>query len=204
MNEITHPSRQKFIDAATALVREQGYAETSVDDICARAGVKKGSFFHHFRSKEDLLLATIGNWDSFTGAVFASASYRQFSDPRDRVLGYVDFRIAILDRPVSEFTCLLGTLVQEVYSSHPALLAAADSAMTSHIDVMVADIAAAKAMHAPDAEWTPDSVGYFIQSVLQGSFIYAKAKGGADVARANLAHLRRYLEQLFPVATDKE
>jgi len=67
MNDTTHPSRQKFIDAATALIREKGYAGTSVDDICARAGLRKGSFFHHFKSKEELLLAAIEHWNNFTG-----------------------------------------------------------------------------------------------------------------------------------------
>ncbi len=199
-----HPSRQKFIDAAIAVVREQGYAATSVDEICARAGVGKGSFFHHFKSKEELLLAAIEHWNAFTGEVFANAPYRQLPDPRERLLGYVDFRVAILDRPVSEFTCLLGTLVQEVYASHPALLAACDAGMSSHIDALVVDAAEAKALYAPAADWTPESVGFFIQAVLQGSFIFAKAKNGADVARENLAHLRRYLEALFPPAVKKE
>ena len=67
MNEAIHPSRQKFIQAAIALVREQGYAATSVDDICTRAGIGKGSFFHHFKSKEELLLASIEHWNAFTG-----------------------------------------------------------------------------------------------------------------------------------------
>lgn len=199
-----HPSRQKFIDAAIAIVREQGYAATSVDDICARAGVGKGSFFHHFRSKEELLLAAIEHWNTFTGEVFANAPYRSLADPRARLLGYVDFRVAILDRPIPEFACLLGTLVQEVYRSHPALLAACDAGMAGHIDELVADAAKAKALHAPAADWTPESVGFFIQAVLQGSFIFAKARGGADVARENLAHLRRYLETLFPPAVEKE
>lgn len=58
--------------------------------------------------------------------------------------------------------------------------------------------------NTPDANWTPESVGSFIQAVLQGSFIFAKAKNGAAVARDNLAHLRRYLEALFPPAAKKE
>ena len=205
MNEAIHPSRQKFIDAATALVRERGYAATSVDDICARAGIGKGSFFHHFKSKEELLLASIEHWNGFTGEVFRTAPYRQLAAPRDRILGYVDFRIAILDRPVSEFACLLGTLVQEIYQSHPTLLAACDAGMSTHIDELVADIAAAKALHAPDAAWTPESVGYFIQAALQGAFIYAKAKRGPEVARSDLSHLKRYLETILPhPVNDKE
>lgn len=58
--------------------------------------------------------------------------------------------------------------------------------------------------NAPDADWTPESVGFVVQAVLQGSFIFAKAKNGAEVARDNLAHLRRYLESLFPPAVKKE
>jgi len=198
MNDTTHPSRQKFIDAATALIREKGYAGTSVDDICARAGLRKGSFFHHFKSKEELLLAAIEHWNNFTGEVFANAAYRRLADPRDRLLGYVDLRVDILDRPIPEFSCLLGTLTQEVYASHPTLLAAASDGMAGHIDELVGDVVLAKSLYAPDADWTPESVGFFMQAALQGSFVQAKATGGADVARANLAHLRRYLETILP------
>jgi TetR/AcrR family transcriptional repressor of nem operon len=40
-------------------------------------------------------------------------------------------------------------------------------------------------------------LGYFIQSVLQGGFIFAKAKQNPDVPRESLTHLRRYLEAVF-------
>ena len=70
--------------------------------------------------------------------------------------------------------------------------------MSSHIANLTQDIEAAKQRYAPDASWTAESVGYFIQTVLQGSFIFAKAKEGSQVARENLSHLRRYLEGLFP------
>ena len=47
-------TRESLMEAAFGLVRAQGLAATSVDDICKAAGVSKGAFFHHFRSKEDL------------------------------------------------------------------------------------------------------------------------------------------------------
>jgi hypothetical protein len=47
------------------------------------------------------------------------------------------------------------------------------------------------------APWSAESVGYFIQSVLQGAFIFAKAKQGPEVVRESLAHLRRYLGLIF-------
>jgi TetR/AcrR family transcriptional repressor of nem operon len=69
--------------------------------------------------------------------------------------------------------------------------------MSRHIAKLTPDIEAAKKRYAPKARWSPESVGYFIQSALQGSFIFAKAKQSPDVARENLAHLRRYLTALF-------
>lgn len=196
--QASHDSKTKLLDAAQNVFRAKGYAATTVDDICQTAGVTKGSFFHHFKSKEALTLEAATHWSTWTAALFAAAPYHAPKDPRDRVLGYVDFRAAILEGDVPEFTCLLGTLVQETYVTHPAIRAACDKGMSSHIANLIPDIEAAKQRYAPDAAWSSESVGYFIQCVLQGSFVFAKAKDGSEVARNNLSHLRRYLVNLFP------
>jgi TetR/AcrR family transcriptional repressor of nem operon len=103
----------------------------------------------------------------------------------------------MLQREIPQFTCLLGTMVQEVYGTHPDLRAACDLGMSEHVAVLTRDIEAAKQRYAPDASWTAESVGYFMQAVLQGAFIFAKAKQNSQVAVESLAHLRRYLETLF-------
>lgn len=192
-----HQSRLRILEAATDVVRAKGYAATTVDDLCAAAGVTKGSFFHHFKSKEEMVLQAVAHWDSWTDGIFASAPYAAAADPRDRVFGYLDFRRDLLDHTVPQFTCLMGTLVQETYATHPAVRAACDRGMSSHVATLTRDIEAARLRYAPDAAWTSESVGYFIQAVLQGSFIFAKAKQDAEIARGNLAHLRRYLESLL-------
>jgi AcrR family transcriptional regulator len=50
-------ARQKLLDATLALIRKKGYSSTSVDELCAQAGVTKGAFFHHFKSKDALAIA---------------------------------------------------------------------------------------------------------------------------------------------------
>ena len=192
-----HQSRLKILEAATDVVRSKGYAATTVDDLCAAAGVTKGSFFHHFKSKEEMVLQAVAHWGSWTDGIFTAAPYAAAADPRDRLFGYLDFRRELLDHTVPQFTCLMGTLVQETYDTHPAVREACDRGMSSHVAVLTRDIEAARLKHAPDATWSAESVGYFIQAVLQGSFIFAKAKQGPKIARQNLAHLRRYLESLL-------
>ena len=199
-SEIPAPptSRQKLLNATLHVVRSQGYAATTVDDICAAAGVTKGSFFHHFKSKDDLALAAIAYWRQMTEALFAAAPYHQPADPLDRLLGYVNFRQAILTGEVSEFTCLLGTLVQETYHTHPHIREACEAALAAHVAALTADVEAAKKLYAPRAKWANESVGTFMQSVLQGAFIFAKAKQTPEPAREAIDHLRRYIEMLFP------
>jgi TetR/AcrR family transcriptional repressor of nem operon len=175
----------------------QGLFGDNVDDICHAAGVTKGSFFHHFKSKDDLALSAAAYWGEMTEAFFAAAPYHNSKDPLERLLGYVDFRGEILQGDLPDYTCLLGTLVQETYATHPDIRAACDKGMSTHIAILTRDVEAAKQLYAPDAPWSAVSVGYFIQSVLQGAFIFAKAKQGSEVVRESLAHLRCYLGLIF-------
>ena len=178
----TGAARKKLLEAALSLIRTKGYAATTVDDLCAEASVTKGAFFHHFKNKEALGIAAADYWSETTGAFFELAPYHQYPDPLDRVLGYVDFRKAILTGAVPEFTCLVGTMVQEVYASCPAIRQACDASISGHAANVEADIAAAIKRHGIRGDWTASSLALYTQAVLQGAFILAKATGSAAVA----------------------
>jgi TetR/AcrR family transcriptional repressor of nem operon len=195
--DLQHESKTKFLDAALQVIRTKGYTATRIEDVCAVAGLTKGSFFHHFKSKEELALAAADHFAAMADRAFASGPYQLATDPLERLLGYVDFRIAILRGELPDFTCLLGTMLQEAYDTHPAIRAACDKHISAHASTLARDIDEAKKRYAPDAPWTPESLGLFMQTVIQGAFILAKAKQGPDVAAESLRHLRRYLETQF-------
>ncbi len=205
MQTTAKPSaRSKILAAAFSVIRTKGYAATTVDDLCSAAGVTKGAFFHHFKSKEELAVAAADYWSEMTGELFAKAPYHNHADPLDRVLGYIDFRKQILKGAVPEFTCLVGTMVQEAYDSAPAIRDACVRSISSHAAKVEADIAEAMAKHRIDAPWTAKSLALFMQAVLQGSFILAKATGGPEAAADSIDHLRRYVEFLFAASKCKE
>jgi TetR/AcrR family transcriptional repressor of nem operon len=179
------------------VIRAKGYSATRIEDICETAGLTKGSFFHHFKSKEELALAAADHFAAMADGAFASAPYQQVADPLDRLLGYVDFRRALLQGELPDFTCLLGTMVQEVYDSNPAIRAACERHISAHAATVAHVIAEAKQLYAPNAPWTPESLGLFTQAVIQGAFVLAKAKHGPEIAAECLRHLRRYLETQF-------
>ena len=119
------------------------------------------------------------------------------TDPLERLLGYVDFRKAILQGELADYTCLLGTMVQEAYDTHPQIRKACDRCIGAHAATLVPDIEAAIRKYGIKADWTVESLAYYIQAVIQGAFILAKAQHSSEIAVSSLDHLRLYLEKLF-------
>lgn len=189
-------ARDRLLLAGFDLFRQKGYCGTSVDDLCAAAGVTKGAFFHHFESKEALGAATAAYWGEMTGGLFASAPYHQPEDPLERVLAYLDFRAALVAGPPEAFTCVAGTLVQEMHKMSPAIRAACAETIFEHAETLEADFAAMIARYGVDPAVGAASLARHTQSVLQGGFILAKALGEPDPVIEAIAHLKRYIRLL--------
>ncbi|WP_420418955.1 TetR/AcrR family transcriptional regulator [Pacificispira sp.] len=199
-------SKEKLLDAALTVIRTKGYSATSVDELCSAAGVTKGAFFHHFKNKDELGVAAADYWSEVTGALFVDAPYHDLDDPLDRILAYVDFRKELLQGRVPEFTCLVGTMVQETYETAPSIREACQRSITSHAEKLEADIQAAIDQRGLTPDWSARSLALHTQAVLQGAFILAKAEGGADsaveIAAESVDHLRRYIELVFATSAD--
>ena len=190
-------SKTKLLDAALRVIRAKGYTATRVEDLCAEAGVTKGSFFHHFKSKDDLALAAVTLWDEMTSGLFLQAPYHLHVDPLQRLLAYVDFRKELLTGDLPDFTCFAGMMTQEIYQTRPDIVAACERCISGHAKTLEADIHEAMTIYKVSGNWSAESLALHTQAVIQGAFILAKAKGGAAVAADCIDHLHRYLELLF-------
>ena len=190
-------ARQRLLEAARDVIREKGFAATSVDDLCAAAAVTKGAFFHQFANKEAVGVAAAEFWEAETTSFFAAAPYHAPEDPLDRVLAYVAFRRAIITGDLTASTCLVGTMAQEVYASSPEIRDACGRSIFGHAATLVADIEAARRKHRIRASWTAESLARHTQAVLQGGFVLAKAANDPALARESLDHLERYIRGLF-------
>lgn len=62
MQQRSEETRTKILESAIKLFSNSGYNKASVDDICAEAGISKGAFYHHFKSKQELFLALLDGW----------------------------------------------------------------------------------------------------------------------------------------------
>ena len=189
--------RAKLLDAALMVIREKGYTDTTVDDLCREAGVTKGAFFHHFKSKEDLAVAAAGHFGAMAAGLFGAAPFASLTDPLERLLGYIDFRRSILSGDLVDCTCLLGTMAQETFITHPAIRDACAAEMLGHAATLEVDIAAAMAASGRSFDFTAEGLARHTQAVLQGAFVLAKATGGPEIAEESIDHLRRYVSLLL-------
>lgn len=191
-------AKEKLLEAAFQLIRAKGYSSTTVDELCEFAGVTKGTFFHYFDNKASLAVEAAKHWSFVTEKFFNSAPFQKLTDPLERIFGYVDFRKELLRGKAPEYTCLVGTLVQEVYDSNPEIRKACKESIFGHAEIFLKkDIIQAKKLYAPNARWSPEGLALHTQCVIQGAFILAKAGNSSEFASNSIEHLKNYLKFLF-------
>lgn len=195
-------ARDRLLEAARDLIRAKGFAACSVDDLCQAAGVTKGAFFHHFKTKDALGVAAADHWADTTSAFFAAAPYHAPDDPLERVLAYIAFRRQIITGTAAEFSCLVGTMVQEVHATSPEIRDACAKSIFGHAATLEDDIAAAMEMRGLSGDAA--SLARHTQAVIQGAFVLAKAGNDPELARESLDHLDRYVRLLFHCNTEGE
>mgnify|MGYP003395515101 CR=1 FL=1 len=89
------PTREKLLDSAQQLMLAKGFVATTVDEICDAAGVTKGSFFHYFKSKEDLGKVVLERFCQVRLQLMQGSPSQKKKDPLERIYGLVDFAIEI-------------------------------------------------------------------------------------------------------------
>lgn len=105
-------TRDLIVTTADTLFYEGGFESTSFADIAAAVGISRGNFYHHFKSKDDILDAVITRRIAQTRAMLEGWQ-TQGQEPRDRILGFV--HMLIQNRAnIMTYGCPVGTLCAEL------------------------------------------------------------------------------------------
>lgn len=177
------PTRLRLLEAAAALMLEKGFSGTSVDSVCARAGLTKGAFFHHFEDKESLASALVDKWSHDRHALHGRL-FGAHSDPLERVNSYAD-GVARAAKDGSLLKgCLIASFSQELQGL-PSVRRSCRKGFEDWVEQLAVQIALAKERHAPDSVIDPvESAEGFIAH-LEGAILIAKASDDAGpVVRA--------------------
>lgn len=197
-------TKRKLVDAGVKLMRARGYHATTVDDICADAGVTKGGFFHYFKSKDDIAHAAVTRFFEERRDNYETAEFRKLADPLDRVFGRLDY-VKEIYAPKNHVTkgCLIGVLAQELAFTNPEIRDMCQNFFSSMVRDFSHDLSEAKAAHVPEAKFDPKGLAQLYLAIIQGSLILAKIADGNEVLRDNVEQFRSHLKFLFNLSTVK-
>jgi TetR/AcrR family transcriptional repressor of nem operon len=197
-------TKRKLVDAGVKLMRASGYNATTVDDICADAGVTKGGFFHYFKSKDDIARAAVTRFFEEKENHYETAAFRKLADPLDRVFGRLDY-VKESVGPKDHVTkgCLIGVLAQELAFTNPGIRDLCQNFFSRMVRDFSHDLAEAKAAHAPGAKFDPKGLAQLYLAIVQGSLLLAKIAGANEVLRDNIEEFRSHLKFLFSLADKK-
>jgi TetR/AcrR family transcriptional repressor of nem operon len=193
-------TRAKLIAAAHRLVLAQGFANTTVEQVCEAAGLTKGAFFHYFPNKTALGLAAIQAWAEGAGAELAARVRADEQDPVARLFAHLDVMAALALNPDMPPGCVVGTIAQESAAGPRQLSAASAAVFERQAQAFAALIKAAKEAVAPAAEFDPAALGRHFVVVLQGAFVLAKASGERSIVADQIALYVAHLASLLGLA----
>ncbi|MBV8074517.1 MAG: TetR/AcrR family transcriptional regulator [Candidatus Eremiobacteraeota bacterium] len=172
---------------------ERGYSEAGIADVVGRAGVRSGSLYHFFESKEHLLVAVLEAYQNALIPHIFEPPFRRENDPLERVFAVLaDYRERLLTTDF-RYRCPIGSLALEVgpVSERARVLIDANFAAWR------AAIASALRELARDAHVDADSLATFVLTVMEGGVMQAAAQRSAAPFDASVAHLRAYLTSLL-------
>jgi TetR/AcrR family transcriptional repressor of nem operon len=105
-------TRQQIVEAADDLFYQQGFEHTSLADIATVVNISRGNFYHHFKTKDDILDAVIKIRLDRTQQMLADWE-KKGSTPKGRIKSYIKILLTNWSM-IKEFGCPVGTLCTEL------------------------------------------------------------------------------------------
>jgi TetR/AcrR family transcriptional repressor of nem operon len=188
-------AKEKIINSTLDVMEGRGYRSVSVDEIITHAGVSKGSFYHSFKSKEELAMQALEEYERRGTEIISSGSYRQIEDPVIRAIAFVQY---IEDRSMDlwEHGCLLGSVALEVAESHPKLLKKIDG-LFEDFEHGIAGIFAPALRARKVRKISSKELSRHFLAVIEGAIVTAKTHGEPVFLSQGISHFKRYLEMIL-------
>lgn len=190
-------TRQKLVSATMNLVLRHGFTGTGVDQICADAGVTKGAFFHHFKSKEDIGKAALASWADFGMNLYAAARAEPAAYPLDHVHRFIDIMIGFVENTPAPITCVVGIMSQELANANPVLRESCSAYLGDWTDFARQLLDEARAAQPPKVDFDSHEVAWFLNSLWQGSMLVSKTRRDPQIIIRNLQRARAHIDSLF-------
>jgi TetR/AcrR family transcriptional repressor of nem operon len=190
----TKPTRDRLIEAGLYLFWLHGYAATGMAEILARAQVNAGSFYHFFKTKEELLLSVLELYIHTLEPIVVQPVLSQTADPIERVFAVLEFYRRNLLGTGCTYGCPIGRLALEI----PEEQFRVHKRLADNFDGWTAAIE--KFLEDADGRFPPGTnlktLSRFVLTVMEGGVMQARAHRSIEPFDASVEHLREYFRLL--------
>jgi TetR/AcrR family transcriptional repressor of nem operon len=178
-------AEQRLMDAVLDLIWSGSYGSTTIDDICEKAGVKKGSFYYFFDSKAELAAEALeASW--VNRRVELDSIFSATVPPLERLEKFCDFTYNIQREIKSKYGRVLGcpqaSLGSEICTQEGALQKKIQAMMDQkrkYLESAIRDAHAAGLIHAPD----PAPKARMIFAYYEGLLTQARIQNDVEILR---------------------
>lgn len=200
----SNSSRERILECAEAIILQQGFSATSIEDILERAAITKGGFFYHFEGKADLARALVERYlkrdDIIFNDLFARADALS-ENPLHRLLIFLK---------------LFAEMMGELEETHPGCLVASFTYESQQLNEEVREMTRQGllnwrrmisdrlqeiiAQYPPREETDLDVVADMFTSTIEGGIILSRAFADNGLLANQVLAYRNYLRYLFDEA----
>ncbi len=196
-------AKDRLLNSALDLIYARSYTAVGVQELCDHAGVRKGSFYHFFKSKRDLTLAALDRqWEQARRAVL-EPSFASHLPPLKRLERCLDLfyqlQCGVKSRTGKVLGCPFANLALELSTQDPVIRHKVERIFrqfTGFLEQAVRDAIAAKEIPNQDVETAAESLLAYMEGVL----LLAKTRNDPELIK----RLRKGLIScLFPGSVTK-
>jgi len=187
-------TRDVVIEAATRLIHLKGYQNTSLDDILTASGVGKGTFYHHFRAKEDLGYAIL---DRVVTAFLERALEPCFADPGGSPVAQIRCFIGRVRDAQHQRQCVggcvFGNLAAELSDVHEGFRARLAELFSRWRARLTQALVEGQRRGELNDDCRPAAVAHFVVASLEGAMLLTKLTKDISVMDCCVEEMNRYL-----------
>jgi TetR/AcrR family transcriptional repressor of nem operon len=194
------PTRDKILVESKALVFENGFSGTSIDQILERTGITKGAFFYHFKTKNLLAKALIEEFAKEDISHMNEAlekTERLEGDPLDRLLRFIQEFIDMMSNLKEPLGCLYASYTYEPSQFDQDILNHISEtllAWRTTMEQLLKDV-----LEEYDIKGDVDirSLADHTVVIFEGAYVVSKALNEPNTTAEQLKHLKNYFRLLF-------
>jgi TetR/AcrR family transcriptional repressor of nem operon len=169
-------TREHLIDVGLGLMHQNGYNATGLTDILKAADVPKGSFYHHFGSKEDFAAAALERYASREGEHAAAVLNDTATPPLKRLRRYFSDLVKIYGQKGAIPGCMLGRFSLEIAEESPQLRKRISASFDHWQHTIATVIRQAVSQKKLRAVTDPESLAGFLLNSWEGALLRSQAE----------------------------